>query len=77
MAQQANETLVLLSLVDGTYFSLNEVGSHVWSLCDGTHTLSAVVDKLCSEFDADREVVERDVLALVDELAAERLLAET
>lgn len=53
------------------------MGAHVWNLCDGSHTLAQVVDDVCSEFEATPEEVTPDVLALIDELAAERLLVVT
>jgi len=63
-----------LSLDEGTYFSLNEVGGMVWDLCDGVHTVGEVIDAVCAEFDAPPDTVEADVIALVDELASELLL---
>ena len=67
---------MLLSLDDGSYFSLNEVGAHVWSLCDGSRTLAQVVEGVCAEFDATPDEVTPDVLALVEDLSSEKLLVE-
>jgi len=67
---------VLLSVDDGSYFSLNEVGALVWNLCDGDRTLAEVVDGVCAEFDAAPEEVTPDVVSLVDDLASEKLLVE-
>jgi hypothetical protein len=76
LAQQGQDALVLLSLDDGSYFSLNEVGAHVWNLCDGTRTLAQVVEGVCTEFDATPDEVTPDVLSLVDDLASEKLLVD-
>ncbi len=76
LAQQAEDTLVLLSLDNGSYFSLNEVGAEVWNLCDGNRTLDEVVDVIHERFDAPRAVVERDVHVVVEELASEELLID-
>jgi pyrroloquinoline quinone biosynthesis protein D len=43
--------------------------------CDGTRTLSAIIDELAALYAADRDVIETDVRALLDELRAKRLLA--
>jgi len=67
---------VLLSLDDGSYYSLNDVGAHVWNLCDGARTLAQVVEGVCLEFDATPEEVTPDVVSLVDDLASEKLLVE-
>jgi hypothetical protein len=76
LTQKADDTLVLLSVDKGTYFSLNEVGAEVWSLCDGNRTVDEVVDVIYAQFDAPRDVVERDVLLVVKELASEHLLVD-
>lgn len=76
LAQQAQDEVILLSLDDGAYFTLNEVGSRVWELCDGSHTTAQIVDVICAEFDAPVDVVTADVLAVVQDLASEGLVAE-
>ncbi|HUI20912.1 MAG TPA: pyrroloquinoline quinone biosynthesis peptide chaperone PqqD [Methylocella sp.] len=42
--------------------------------CDGTATLSAIVDDLAQQFSADRTRVETDVRAMLGELAAKRMV---
>ena len=42
--------------------------------CDGTATLSAIVDELARQFSADRTRIESDVKALLIELAAKRMV---
>lgn len=76
LAQQAKDAVILLSLDDGAYFTLNEVGGRVWELCDGHHTTAEVVDAICAEFDAPADVVTADVLCLMQDLASEGLVAE-
>ncbi len=76
VAQQAQGEQVLLALDTGQYYTLNDVGSTVWGLCDGATTLASVVEAVCAEFDAPPEVVEADVIELVGELVGEGLLVE-
>ena len=75
-AQNAQGEQVLLALDTGLYYTLNDVGSTVWSLCNGSATLASVVDAVCAEFDAPPQVVERDVIELVTDLVGEGLLVE-
>jgi pyrroloquinoline quinone biosynthesis protein D len=42
--------------------------------CDGTATFAAIVDDLAAQYSADRRRVETDVRALLEELAAKRLV---
>jgi len=42
--------------------------------CDGTATFAAIVDDLAAQFSSDRARVETDVRALLEELAAKRMV---
>jgi pyrroloquinoline quinone biosynthesis protein D len=42
--------------------------------CDGTATLGTIVDDLAQQFSADRARIETDVRALLQELAAKRMV---
>ena len=74
VTQTAGDNLVLLDVESGLYFSLDEVGERIWSLCDD-RAVHEIVDEVCAEYDVDRATVERDVLELLRELRAESLIA--
>lgn len=66
---------VLLDPEAGTYFGLNEVGTRAWNLFNGgTATLAAVHAALVAEYDAPPERIWDDLLGLVRELLAHRLV---
>lgn len=69
-----DEHLVLLDLASGLYFSLNALGLRVWQGLEGGSTPGQVIDALADEFSMPRDVVDRDVTALIDYLAGRRLL---
>jgi Coenzyme PQQ synthesis protein D (PqqD) len=75
LAQQAAGTAVLLSLDDGQYYALDDVGYKVWSLCDGAHTVSDIASIISREYDAALETIEADVIELLEDLAAQKLLS--
>jgi hypothetical protein len=64
---------VVLNLESGTYFGLNSVGTRIWLLLE-QHDLAATCEQLEAEFDAPRERIESDVLALVDSLEEKGLV---
>lgn len=74
VAQRAKDEVVLLDLDAGTYFSLDEVGSRVWELCDGARTVTEILAMIVAEYDAPADVIESDVNRLLEELEAEALL---
>lgn len=64
---------VVVSLDDGLYFGLDDVGTRIWMLMD-QHDLSSVADALVREFDVTPERAATDVLALAEQLAAHGLV---
>ncbi|HEY4847641.1 MAG TPA: pyrroloquinoline quinone biosynthesis peptide chaperone PqqD [Methylocella sp.] len=50
------------------------VAVEILQRCDGIATFAAIVDDLAAQFSADRARVETDVRALLEELAAKRMV---
>jgi hypothetical protein len=67
---------VLFSPANGRYYTLNRVGTVIWELLDGQRPLAAVLTALAEHFDASEPQLRRDLLALVRQLGAERLIRE-
>ena len=65
---------IILNLTTGTYFGLNEVGTRAWTEFAAAVTLDTVVETLTREYDVDRPTAERDVVELVEALAAKGLI---
>jgi len=75
LTQEATDTLLLLDVEGGMYFSLDNVGRRVWALCDGSRSIEEIVDAICEEYDAPRAVIDADVRDLIGQLETERLLS--
>jgi Coenzyme PQQ synthesis protein D (PqqD) len=75
IAQKAANEMVLLNMEDGNYYSLNEVGSRVWELCDGNRTVTQVVALLAGEYEAPCEVLESDVVELLEHFRMGKLIS--
>ncbi len=68
LAQEVGDEVVLLDLAGERYFGLDPVGTRIWALLPEAASLAALLDTLCTEFDAPRERIEADLLTLVDAL---------
>ena len=66
---------VILLAEDSTLNSLNAVGTLVWEAADGQTPMSAIVGRVCAEFDVEPAEAERDVRAFVDRLCQRGLLS--
>jgi hypothetical protein len=73
--RQLDDEAVLLDLKSGTYFGLNPVGTRIWQLVADGKTLSTVMDMLAAEFDVQPDELQRDLLALGEQLCARGLTA--
>jgi coenzyme PQQ biosynthesis protein PqqD len=74
IAQKAANDLLLFNMNDGNYYSLNEIGSRIWELCDGNRSVSQLVEALAAEYDASSEVLENDVVELLESLQSGKLI---
>ena len=68
LAQEVGDEVVLLDLAGERYFGLDPVGTRIWALLPEATDLATVLDSLCVEFDAPRERIEADLLALTESL---------
>lgn len=69
----ADET-VILNLDSGMYHGLNSTAARMLEVLEGGASVGAAVERLTTEFGQPREVIERDVLALVHTLADRGLI---
>jgi sulfur transfer complex TusBCD TusB component (DsrH family) len=74
LASAFGAELVILSLKDGVYYGLEDVGARIWALLQQPTTISAIRDALVAEYDVESARCERDVQALLQDLAARGLI---
>ena len=65
---------VILWPDDSTLNTLNPVGTLIWEAADGQRPMSAIVARICEEFDVDPERAEQDAMAFIAKLCARGLL---
>jgi hypothetical protein len=74
VAIDVDETIVMMSILQGKYYGLDEIGTRIWELIAEPRSIGAVCATLLQEFDVDEETCRRDVLDFVRELAGEKLV---
>jgi hypothetical protein len=67
--------VVIMSIDTGTYYGLDAVGACVWKLLAQPQTFTEVVDGVVGQFEADTEVVERDLTAFLKEMQSEGIIS--
>ena len=75
-ARMGNQ-IVVADMGSGRYFGLDDIGALVWALIGERATRGAIVDRVHAEYDVSRDVLERDVDRLLDDLVQRRLVEYT
>jgi hypothetical protein len=75
VSRPVDGSTVLLDIGTGRTFSLDDVGTHVWTALIETATIAGAVARLREQFDAPVGVIERDVAELAGTLIDRGLLS--
>jgi hypothetical protein len=70
------DSLLMMNVEQGQYFSLNEVGSRIWELLEKPTTEPALEARLISEYEVTPADCHQQVAAFIDDLRARRLLID-
>jgi Coenzyme PQQ synthesis protein D (PqqD) len=66
--------VVLLSIENGEYYNMNDVGSRIWALLENPIAVGALVDRLVAEFEVEQATCEKEALAFLRQLQSDKLL---
>lgn len=70
------ETIILDTKINQQVHQLNELGSFIWNLCEGEHEVQDIIEKVCLEFDVEKDVATKDVHEFLNELKEKNLLVD-
>lgn len=65
---------VLLSIENGEYYNMNEVGSEIWAMLAQPVAVTALIDRLVAEFEVERATCEKEAMDFLRQLHRDRLL---
>jgi len=72
--QEVDGEAVLLSLDQGFYYGLDELGTRIWKLLDDGLGMEQVVDAVVTDYDVEREQAHQDIVKFLDELEESGLI---
>lgn len=73
-ANLTDDGLVILDINKGEIFSANVVAARIWKLLMDGKTETETVDAIVTEFNAPRDVVEKDARAFIESLVSKELV---
>jgi len=65
---------VFLNLATEQYYGLDATGTAMWAALTETGSVAAAMERLTGEFDVDRDVLARDLHAIVERLVGQGLI---
>lgn len=75
VTNMVDEALVMMDLESGQYFSLDPIGSDIWARLAEPTRVADLCEQLAGAYAVEADVCRRDVLALLNDLAAQGLIA--
>ncbi|MBN1999190.1 pyrroloquinoline quinone biosynthesis peptide chaperone PqqD [candidate division KSB1 bacterium] len=68
-----NEAVVVLTHTSVVH-TLNDIGTRIWELCDGSKTVNDIIQALSGEFDADTDQIGNDTIEFLTELEKKEMI---
>jgi hypothetical protein len=70
-----NGEMVMLSVTNGKYYNLGEIGGQIWGLINSTRTVKEIVKELVVHYEVEQSMCEAHVLHFVESLQNEKLVS--
>lgn len=74
VSKLVNGEAVLVIPQEGQVKVLNEVGSRIWSLADGTRSVRQIAEIICEEYDVEGLQSEQDTIEFIEQLIKKKLV---
>lgn len=74
VSTEVDGDVVMMSIAQGHYFGLDDIGSHIWKLIEQPVSVENVCETLCDEYAVERATCERDVLDLLNDMLERELI---
>ncbi|WP_318505233.1 lasso peptide biosynthesis PqqD family chaperone [Bacillus sp. T3] len=68
------EEKVILSVKNGKYYNLGEMGGEIWDLIEEPTPVKKVIEKLMSDYHVEQHECEEEVLLFLESLLKEQLI---
>jgi hypothetical protein len=74
-ARKLGDEMIVMSAVDSSLYTLNEVAAAIWQAADGRTPLATIVtDQVCGQFEISTDEAMRDAEEFVTQLASHGIL---
>ena len=70
LSGEVHNEMVMMSIESGRYYGLDDIGTDIWRRLETPRKFGEIIDALGADYDADREMIEKDVRVLIAKMAA-------
>ena len=74
IAAEADKDLVMVSITNGSYYGVSDVGRDIWEAIEQPKKIVDLIDDLCTFYDIDEASCREQTLSFLETLLSERLL---
>jgi hypothetical protein len=74
VASKIDNELVMMSIDNGEYYGLDEVGSRIWELIETPIVVEELIINLLDEFEVERQDCENETFEFLEDLNSKKLL---
>lgn len=71
LAAEVDGEIVMMSIEQGRYFGLDDIGSDIWKRIEQPCSFATLVDALAADYEADRGTIAADVTVLLTRMVEE------
>ncbi len=69
------ETIIMSPFGDKLY-ALNDVGTFIWELLDGSRTINDIVNSILEDYDTEENIAYRDTIRFIEKLLENNMLVK-
>jgi hypothetical protein len=73
-ARVSDSEMVILGHDSDHYLGIDETGMAIWEQLDSAKSIGEIIDTIIAMYDAEKPVIEKDVLVFVEQLLNEGVL---
>jgi hypothetical protein len=72
--RNVNEEIVILKLKSGEYYTLNEIGQHIWQGISDQQNVESILKQIVDQFDVTYDKVKEDVMRFLENMLKESIV---
>lgn len=74
ISNQMDGEIVMMSIDNGEYYGLDEIGSRIWELMENPTEVRSIVNDLMAEFDVSFDECAKDTIEFLEDLMSKDLV---